>query len=186
MKAIRLMLIVCLGGFIAVAIILPTTRIEPLYTCAGVERLEELRLKALHGDISQAASSLRDVVEYWPPKLGHEGHLSRVYRLSRAGAIREIISRMRSLSGEDLGDDPKLWIEKFYRKETTQPNKGANGRPAGQPDGGGEYLTAHCSQCALSAAVAELGRCASGKPGDSDGCSLSRRSGEGKGESLSS
>jgi hypothetical protein len=121
MKAIRFILIACLGGFIALAIVLPATRIEPLYTHAGVERLEELRLKALHGDISQAASSLKNVVEYWPAKLGHEGGLSRVYELSRAGAIREIISRMRSLSGEDLGDDPKLWIEKYYRPETAQP-----------------------------------------------------------------
>jgi hypothetical protein len=31
----------------------------------------------------------------------------------------------------------------------------------------------------------EIARCASGKPGDPDGCSLSHRMGEGKGEGLS-
>jgi len=35
--------------------------------------------------------------------------------------IREIIARMRSLSAEDLGDDPKWWIEKFYQRQTTTP-----------------------------------------------------------------
>ena len=117
MKAFLFVLGACLGGFIAVAIVLPATRIEPLYTHAGVERLEELRLKALHGDISQAASNLKDVVEYWPVKLRHEGDLSRVYELSRASVAREIISRMRSLSGQDLGDDPKPWLEKYYRQK---------------------------------------------------------------------
>ena len=110
-----------LGGFVVLVVVLPATRIEPLYTRAGVERLEELRLKAVHGDISQAAASLKAVVEYWPAKLRHEGNLARVYELSRANVIREIISRMRSLSGEDLGDDPQLWIDKFYKGEAAQP-----------------------------------------------------------------
>jgi hypothetical protein len=123
MKAIPLLLSACVGGFIAVALVLPASRIEPLYTRAGVGRLEELRLEAIHGDMPQAAASLKAAVEYWPAKLSHEGHMSQVYDLARAGVIREIISRMRSLSGADLGDDPKLWIEKFYRKERTQPNQ---------------------------------------------------------------
>lgn len=119
----------------------------------GVERLGELRLKALHGDLSQAASSLNAVVDYWPSKLGHDGRLSRVYELSRAGVIREIISRMRSLSGEDLGDDPKLWTEKFYRKETPPPNQG--GAANRRSDGSGELARDCWSRRSFPAAVAE-------------------------------
>ncbi len=130
MKAVLFILGACLGGFIAVAVILPATRIEPLYTRAAVARLEELRLKAIRGDISEAARSLKEATEYWPTKVRHEGDLSRVYELSRAGAIREIISRMRFLSGEDLGEDPQSWIGKNYRNDATQPNPqgGASGR----------------------------------------------------------
>ena len=130
MKAILFFLGCCLGGFIAVAVVLPATRIEPLYTRAGVARLEQLRLKAVSGDVLQAAESLKEVTEYWPAKLRHEGDMSRIYELSRAGATREIISKMRNLSGEDLGEDPQSWIGKYYRKNATQPNPqgGANGR----------------------------------------------------------
>jgi hypothetical protein len=162
MKAIGIILIVLFGGFILLAMILPamSQHTEALYTRMAVERLEELRLKAVRGDISQAASSLNDVVGYWPTKVRHEGHFSRLYELSRAAAIREIISRMRSLSGEELGDDPKVWIEKFYRKETTQPNQSAaaNRRPAGQSDGSGNLSAIVAVDRAFPAAVAELGR----------------------------
>lgn len=112
------MLVVLFGVFILLAMILPamSQHTEALYTRIAVERLEELRLKAVRGDVSQAASSLKEVVEYWPTKVRHEGNFSRLYELSRGAAIREIISRMRSISGEDVGDNPKIWIEKYYRK----------------------------------------------------------------------
>jgi hypothetical protein len=133
MKAIGIILIVLFAGFILLAMILPAMSLhtEALYTRAGVAHLEELRLKAVAGDISQAVASLKEVVEFWPPKLRHEGDLSRVYELSRAGVIREIISRMRSLTGEDLGNDPKLWIEKFDRKAKKQANHALEPTPVG-------------------------------------------------------
>jgi hypothetical protein len=133
MKPILFILGMCLGGFIALVVVLAATNIGPLYTRGGVARLEQLRLKAVSGDISQAAMNLKDATEYWPPKVPHEGDLARVYELSRAGAVREIISRMRSLSGEDLGSDPQLWIDRYYPKDKTEPNpKGMTNHAEGQ------------------------------------------------------
>ena len=44
----------------------------------------------------------------------------------------------------------------------------ANRRPAGQSDGSGKFLSAHCSRSASPAAVAELGSL--GRMGDDVGC----------------
>jgi hypothetical protein len=135
MKAILTTLIVLFGVFVLLAMILPTVNRQNalLYTHAAVGRLEELRLKALAGDISQAASSLNEAVGDWPTKVPNYGEYSRIYELARAAAIREIISRMRSLSGEDLGADPKLWIEKYSRKDPAQAEKAL--QPAVTPPG---------------------------------------------------
>jgi hypothetical protein len=38
---------------------------------------------------------------------------------------------MRSLTGEDLGNDPKLWIEKFDRKAKKQANHALEPTPVG-------------------------------------------------------
>jgi hypothetical protein len=34
---------------------------------------------------------------------------------ARASAIREIIAELRKKTGEDLGDDPEVWIKKYGR-----------------------------------------------------------------------
>jgi hypothetical protein len=33
--------------------------------------------------------------------------------IERASAIREVIAYLRKKTGEDLGDDPQKWIEKY-------------------------------------------------------------------------
>jgi hypothetical protein len=135
MKAVRTTLIVLFCVVPLLALILPkmTDKNDLIYTNLALERLEAFRLEALGGDISQAAYNLKEVVEDSPTKVPHDGDSSRTYELARAAAIREIISRMRSLSGEDLGEDPKLWIEKYSRKEPAQADKAL--QPTSTPSG---------------------------------------------------
>ena len=76
---------------------------EKVYTRISVVVYEQERSAACKGDMQQAAQSLKRVVEYQSPKVPADGQLGRALKLVRQGAIREIIARMRTLSGEDLG-----------------------------------------------------------------------------------
>jgi hypothetical protein len=88
-----------------------------LYTKIAIMGYDDQRELAMKGDLSQAAASLKQVVDYWYTKAPREGHMADILKAFRASVIREIISRMRLLSGEDLGNDPQLWIDKYYRKD---------------------------------------------------------------------
>jgi hypothetical protein len=92
------------------------------YTRVAVYRYQELRLKAEQGDLSQAASALKDTLAFWPPKISHESSTAGVVAAFRDSTVREIITRMRSLSGEDLGADPEAWLKKYYKPQQMQPN----------------------------------------------------------------
>ena len=123
MKFVGIVLLMLLAGFLMLAMALPgiSLNTKVLYTRSAVQQLEKLRLEAAKGDVSQAASALKSVVEFSPSKVNRQQDLAQIFEASRASVIREIISRMQSLTGEDLGDDPKLWIEKYYRKKSSQP-----------------------------------------------------------------
>src|SRR5439155_3218454 len=69
------------------------------YTRVAVYHYQELRMKAETGDVSQAASALKEVLAFWPPKISHESSTAGVVAAFRDSTIREIIARMRSLSG---------------------------------------------------------------------------------------
>jgi hypothetical protein len=100
------------------------------YTRAAVYRYQELRMKAEEGDLSQTASALKEVLAFWPPTISHENSMAGVVAASRDSTVREILTRMRSLSGEDLGADPEAWLKKYYQPGRAEPNQagGANGR----------------------------------------------------------
>jgi len=119
---------------VLVMFILPAVRTQSsaLYTRIGVMWYEERRVEASKGDLTKAARSLNSVVEFRPSKVPTEGNFAQILDTFRASAVREIIARMRVLSGEDLGDDAKPWIQKYYKRDPSLPSEsgGANG---GQP-----------------------------------------------------
>ncbi len=130
MKILATLCVVFLCGFAFVAILLPAFNVhnQALYTRMGVQWYEQRRTEAAKGDISQAASSLKQVVEFWPLKVPRHGDFAGVVSAFQASTIREIIARMRSLAGEDLGEDPQPWLEKYYKKEKAGPNHPAAGK----------------------------------------------------------
>ena len=124
MKVLGTLAVVAMLGFVLLVFILPamSTNTKAMYTRIGVQWYEQRRVEAMQGDLLQAARSLHSVVAYRPGKVPDDGHFAYVLDTFRASVIREIIARLRTLSGEDLGDDPKRWIEKFYReKESSTP-----------------------------------------------------------------
>ena len=118
-----------LGLAIVFVIAFPAVKTESVYMRVYVYFYEARRLAAVQGDIQQAAQSLKSVVEYEPLKVSAEGDLGKALKIVRQGAIREIIARLRTLSGEDLGEEAAAWVKKYYREDTPRPNQqdGTNG-----------------------------------------------------------
>ncbi len=130
MRSVAPILLVLGGLFFVLLLILwlMGNNTEKLYTRIYVQFYEERRLAAVKGDMQQAAQGLKSVVEYEPLKVPASGDLGRALKLVRQGAIREIIARMRTLSGEDLGEDPEPWIKKYYHTGNSRPNQPAAGK----------------------------------------------------------
>jgi hypothetical protein len=124
MRTVYILLLVLASIFVALLLLLPMmgSHTEKLYTRIYVQFYEEQRLEAVKGDLHRAAKSLNAVAEYKPLKVPADGELGRALKLVRRGAIREIIARMRALSGEDLGDDPEPWIKKYYPTDKSPSN----------------------------------------------------------------
>lgn len=76
---------------------------------------EEMRTSALQGNPSEAAGLLRYVVRYYPSGSKQESgsRLNRMVERARQSAVRDIIAYLRIKTGQDLGDSPQAWIEKF-------------------------------------------------------------------------
>jgi hypothetical protein len=133
MKVIVALLLLVAFGFVVLLMLGAQT--ETTYTRVAVSEYERLRLEAENGDISQAASALRDALAFWPSKIPHESRAAGVVAALRNSTVREILTRMRSLSREDLGNDPEPWLKKYY-KGGAQPNPqgGANGEQPSASD----------------------------------------------------
>lgn len=76
---------------------------------------EEMRVKALKSNPTEAAGCLEYVVSYYPSgtKQDRGSHLDRMVEQARDLTIREIIRDLRSKTGEDLGEKPEEWIRKY-------------------------------------------------------------------------
>ncbi len=120
-------LLCCFALLIMIAPVLSGAN-DRTYTRVAVYEYGRLRMKAEQGDLSQAASALKEALAFWPPKISHESSTAGVVAAFRDSTVREILTRMRLLSGEDLGADPEAWLKKYYKPEQTQPNQqgGAN------------------------------------------------------------
>ena len=122
-------------GAILLAIVIPwlATENQATYTRVAVYEYGRLRAQAENGDISEAAACLKDVQAFWPPQILHDGKFAGIVASFRDSTVHEIITRMRSLSGENLGDDPEPWLNKYYKP---RPNEGgpANRSQPVQPE----------------------------------------------------
>lgn len=79
---------------------------------------DSMRTQALSSDAAGAAGSLEYVVHYYPSgtKQVAGSRLDGVVERARADAVRAIIAHLRTKTGEDLGDDPEKWIQKYAHR----------------------------------------------------------------------
>ena len=79
---------------------------------------EEMRKQALTSDPAGAAGCLDYVVSYYPSGSKQEtgSRLDRMVEHARALAARDIVAHLRTKTGEDLGDNPEAWIQKYAKR----------------------------------------------------------------------
>ena len=89
--------------------------IHVAFASEQTEIFDNMRREALSADAVGAAQSLAYVVNYYPTgtKQVRGSLLDRMVERERTNAVLEIISHLRTKTGEDLGDDPEKWIQKY-------------------------------------------------------------------------
>ena len=94
-------------------------KIEVAFAEEQTRIFEQMRQQAVGGSPSGAAESLAYVVNYYPSgtKQREGSRLDGVVERMRSSAIRDIISHLRQKTGEDLGEKPEAWIEKYAKQK---------------------------------------------------------------------
>ena len=102
-------------GFIFFALLfyLMARKTETMYAHATVANLRSNRDWALHSDVPKAATILGYVRDGTNTKQKPGSSLDQMCSLERSNAIVDIIAYLRAKTGEDLGDRPDPWIEKY-------------------------------------------------------------------------
>jgi hypothetical protein len=93
-------------------------QIRVAFAVDQTEIIDEMRGKALRSSPAAAAAFLQYAVHYYPSGTKQEAgsRLDQIVERQRANAVREIIAHLRSKTGQDLGDDPQVWIDTFGSK----------------------------------------------------------------------
>lgn len=83
------------------------------------QTFDEARTKALTSDAAAAAGLLEYVTIYYPlgSKQRSDSNLDLVVERHRDLVIRDIIQYLRQKTGEDLGDRPDAWAEKYDKNQ---------------------------------------------------------------------
>jgi hypothetical protein len=78
----------------------------------------EMRTRALSADPAEAADCLAYVVNYYPSgsKQVVGSKLDTIVERERALAIHDIIAYLNAKTGENLGEAPDAWIQKYGDK----------------------------------------------------------------------
>jgi len=71
--------------------------------------------RALRGTPAEAAAHLEYVLGYYPPGQGRSAgaELDAIVETHRRVCTRQIIEHLKRTTGENLGDEPRAWIERF-------------------------------------------------------------------------
>ena len=79
---------------------------------------EEMRTRALQSSASDAAGCLQYVVHYYESGSKQEtgSRLDRMVERERQRAAQDIIAYLRTKTGQDLGESPEAWIQKYAQR----------------------------------------------------------------------
>lgn len=79
---------------------------------------DEMRTQALQSDPAGAARCLDYVVGYYPSGSKQEAgsRLDRMVERERTLTARDIVAYLRTKTGEDFGESPEIWIQKYAKR----------------------------------------------------------------------
>jgi hypothetical protein len=93
-------------------------KIHVAFASDQTQIFDEMRTRALQSDPAGAAGCLQYVVNYYPSGSKQEtgSRLDRIVERERAFAVRAIIAHLRAKTGQDLGENPDAWMQKYAPK----------------------------------------------------------------------
>ena len=93
-------------------------KIRVAFASEQTQIFEEMRTRALQSDAAGAVGCLEYVVAYYPSGSKQEtgSRLDRMVERERTLATREILAYLRTKTGEDLGESPEAWIQKYAKR----------------------------------------------------------------------
>ncbi len=72
---------------------------------------------AIRSDPREAVQMLEIIATLPPRRTNHSSPILRMVERERDRDVRDVIEYLRKKTGEDLGDDPAKWIEKYSGHE---------------------------------------------------------------------
>ncbi len=93
--------------------------LQAAFADAQTQIFDEMRTQALQSSAPpDIAGSLEYVVTYYPSgsKQRAGSKLDRVVERHRTAVVRDIVAHLRSSTGQDLGESPEPWIQKYARR----------------------------------------------------------------------
>ena len=89
--------------------------IRVFWACQQSVEFHATRLHALRSDAATAAWRLKNLVVVYPSLIRKDTNspLDKMVAGERAFAVRGIIEYLRARTGEDLGENPEPWIQKY-------------------------------------------------------------------------
>ena len=93
--------------------------VQAAFADEQTEIFDDMRVRALQSIAPpDIASHLDYAVRYYPSgtKQPAGSRLDRVVERHRSAVVRDIIAHLRRRTGEDLGDKPEPWIQKYAEK----------------------------------------------------------------------
>ena len=83
-----------------------------------IQTFDDMRDRALNSDVTESANCLRYAAHYYQSgtKQTTGSTLDWIVERQRGEAVQAIIAHLRAKSGENLGDDPEKWVEKYAKK----------------------------------------------------------------------
>ncbi len=93
-------------------------KIRVAFASEQTEIFDEMRARALQSDPAGAAGCLKYIVGDHPSGSKQEtgSRLNSIVERERTLAVRDIVAYLQTKTGENLGESPTAWIQKYAQK----------------------------------------------------------------------
>jgi hypothetical protein len=87
-----------------------------IHTAKAVKAFSDAQEAACKSDPTQAVRELEYLLAWTPVYYRSNSSHAFIIDHSRANALSNVLSYLRKKTGEDFGDDPHAWIQRYQRR----------------------------------------------------------------------